>query len=80
MLHNTLQVNATQMAPAARGAAVSLFALCLFTGQSTGVWIAGKVVDTVGTVPLFLASALGLVLLGFGFRWQLKTRPRSAHA
>ncbi|HUX24689.1 MAG TPA: MFS transporter [Burkholderiales bacterium] len=80
MLHNTLQVNATQMAPAARGAAVSLFALCLFTGQSTGVWLAGKVVDAVGTVPLFLASALGLVLLGFGFRWQLRSRPRSGHA
>jgi MFS transporter, YNFM family, putative membrane transport protein len=37
MLHNTLQVNATQMAPASRGSAVSLFALCLFSGQSAGV-------------------------------------------
>jgi MFS transporter, YNFM family, putative membrane transport protein len=37
MLHNTLQVNATQMAPEARGLAVSLFAFFLFTGQSLGV-------------------------------------------
>ena len=37
MLHNTLQVNATQMAPEARGAAVSLFAFCLFTSQSAGI-------------------------------------------
>ncbi len=72
MLHNTLQVNATQMAPAARGSAVSLFALCLFTGQSAGVWIAGKVVDVYGTEPLFAAVALGLTLLGWSFRRQLK--------
>jgi len=58
MLHNTLQVNATQMAPNARGAAVSLFALCLFTGQSVGVWLSGKTVDTYGTAPLFAAVAL----------------------
>ena len=80
MLHNTLQVNATQMAPAARGAAVSLFALCLFTGQSAGVWMAGKVVDVYGTVPVFVAVALGLALLGFGFRWRLKIQAQSVRA
>ena len=40
MLHNTLQTNATQMAPEARGLAVSLFAFALFTGQSVGVALA----------------------------------------
>ena len=79
MLHNTLQVNATQMAPAARGSAVSLFALCLFTGQSAGVWIAGKVVDVYGTEPVFVAVSLGLAVLGFGFRWRLKIHARLAH-
>jgi len=72
MLHNTLQVNATQMAPAARGAAVSLFALCLFTGQSAGVWLAGKVVDTYGTAPVFIAASFGLALLGWNFRRLLQ--------
>jgi predicted MFS family arabinose efflux permease len=75
MLHNTLQVNATQMAPASRGSAVSLFALCLFTGQSVGVWIAGRVVDTFGTRPLFITAAFGLALLAYNFRRLLKTRP-----
>jgi predicted MFS family arabinose efflux permease len=79
MLHNTLQVNATQMAPAARGSAVSLFALCLFTGQSTGVWLAGKVVDAYGTEPVFVAASLGLALLGWGFRRWLKIHAQSAH-
>ncbi|MGZ9032044.1 MAG: MFS transporter, partial [Burkholderiaceae bacterium] len=41
MLHNTLQVQATQMAPERRGAAVSLFAFCYFLGQSVGVALAG---------------------------------------
>ena len=77
MLHNTLQVNATQMAPAARGSAVSLFALCLFSGQSAGVWLAGKVVDAYGTQPVFVAVALGLALLGFGFRWRLMIQARA---
>ena len=74
MLHNTLQVNATQMAPAARGSAVSLFALCLFSGQSVGVWLAGKAVDAYGTAPLFVAAAIGLAVLGYVFRRLLKTR------
>ena len=77
MLHNTLQVNATQMAPASRGSAVSLFALCLFSGQSAGVWVAGRVVDAYGTTPVFVAVSLGLALLGFGFRWQLKIQAQS---
>jgi predicted MFS family arabinose efflux permease len=80
MLHNTLQVNATQMAPAARGSAMSLFALCLFSGQSVGVWLAGKVVDAYGTMPVFVTAALGLALLGCGFCWRLKIQARSAHA
>jgi YNFM family putative membrane transporter len=80
MLHNTLQVNATQMAPAARGSAVSLFALCLFTGQSVGVWLAGKVVDAYGTEPVFVAASVGLALLGWDFRRRLKVQARSARA
>ena len=79
MLHNTLQVNATQMAPEARGSAVSLFALCLFTGQSVGVWLAGKVVDAYGTQPVFVAVSLGLALLGWRLRLRLSIQARSTH-
>lgn len=74
MLHNTLQVHATQMAPEARGAAVSLFALSLFTGQSAGVWISARIVDHVGTRPVFAVAALGLPLLAFEFRRRLAAR------
>jgi predicted MFS family arabinose efflux permease len=77
MLHNTLQVHATQMAPEARGAAVALFACFLFTGQSVGVWLASHVVDTQGTAPVFLAAAAGLSLLAYDFRRRLATMRQS---
>jgi len=71
MLHNTLQVHATQMAPAARGGAVALFACFLFTGQSLGVWLASHAVDGIGTLPVYLAAAAGLPLLALDFGRRL---------
>ena len=76
MLHNTLQVHATQMAPDSRGAAVALFALFLFSGQSAGVWIGSKIVDAAGTVPLFLVAAAGLPIVAMDFRRRLARRMR----
>jgi MFS family permease len=57
MLHNTLQTNATRMAPEARGLAVSTFANVLFMGQAAGVWLSGLVIDRIGYSPVFLAAA-----------------------
>jgi len=71
MLHNTLQVHATQMAPAARGGALALFACSLFTGQSAGVWLASHVVDAAGARPVFVVAALGLFALALDFRRRL---------
>ena len=71
MLHNTLQLHATQMAPKSRGAAVALFAFFLFTGQSAGVWLASQAIDAVGTVPVFVTAAIGLPLLALEFRRRL---------
>lgn len=78
MLHNTLQVHATQMAPATRGAALAIFACSLFTGQSVGVWLGSRVVDAAGARPLFVAAALGLLLLALDFRRRLAKLRRSA--
>jgi predicted MFS family arabinose efflux permease len=76
MLHNTLQTNATQMAPEARGLAISLFAFMLFCGQSTGVALGAPVMDRYGGEPIFL-SAAGIVLaIAFYFRRQLLLRMR----
>ena len=64
MLHNTLQVQATQMAPAARGSAVTLFACSLFFGQSTGVLLMAQSVDMGWLAYAFTGAALGVVGLG----------------
>lgn len=64
-LHNTLQTNATQMAPAARGAAMSLFACFLFIGQSVGVSAAAWVADNLSDQLIFAVAGVGLLILAF---------------
>lgn len=78
MMHNTLQVHATQMAPATRGAALAIFACSLFTGQSLGVWLASRAVDAGGARFVFVASAIGLMLLALDFRRRLAKLRRTA--
>jgi predicted MFS family arabinose efflux permease len=75
MLHNTLQINATQMAPERRGAAVSAFASCFFLGQSAGIFAAGLVVERVGTAPVIISGAIGVLAIALVFRRQLESRP-----
>lgn len=79
MLHNTLQVHATQMAPEARGGALALFACSLFTGQSVGVWLASHVVDAAGARPVFAVAAVGLFALALDFRRRLAKLRTSHH-
>jgi predicted MFS family arabinose efflux permease len=67
MMHNTLQINATQMAPERRGAAVAAFAFCFFLGQSSGVSFSGLLLTSAGT-PLLLTWA-GLLVLIVGIRF-----------
>ncbi|MBY0453719.1 MAG: MFS transporter [Burkholderiaceae bacterium] len=64
MLHNTLQTQATQMAPHARGSAVTLFACMLFLGQSCGVVLTAASVDRGLLAPMFTLAALGMLVLG----------------
>lgn len=76
MLHNTLQMNATQMAPERRGAAVSIFASCYYLGQSVGVGIAGLLVAQLGTTMLISFGAIGVFVVGQVFSLCLtKRRP-----
>jgi len=74
MLHNTLQTHGTQMAPEARGAAMALFALCLFVGQAIGVPLAAPVVDRWGAVPIFWVAAVVLPALALYFAVSLRNR------
>ena len=74
MLHNTLQVNATQMAPERRGAAVSAFAACFFLGQSAGVSLGGLCIELVGTDGVLAFGAVGVVCVGQAFVAQRARR------
>jgi predicted MFS family arabinose efflux permease len=74
MLHNTLQVNATQMLPERRGAAVSAFAACFFLGQSVGVTLGAWWVEAFATPGLLVFGAVGLVVVAWRFATQLAQR------
>jgi predicted MFS family arabinose efflux permease len=67
MMHNTLQVSATQMAPESRGVAVTLFAAVFFLGQSIGTSVVAALVHGIGPLPVFLGCSLMLAALGLGF-------------
>jgi predicted MFS family arabinose efflux permease len=62
MMHNTLQTQATQMAPEARSMAVTLFACTLFLGQTAGVALVALCLDA-GGLQAALGIAAGAVLL-----------------
>ena len=74
MLHNTLQTEATQMTPEARGTSVALFASMYFIGQTVGVALAAPVMDRYGARPLFVVSAVLLPALAFWFTRRLKRK------
>jgi MFS transporter, YNFM family, putative membrane transport protein len=74
MLHNTLQTNATQMSPEARGTAVGLFSAALYLGQTAGVAAMAPVLDRVGAPPVFIAAAILLAVLGGWLSRRLQRR------
>jgi MFS transporter, YNFM family, putative membrane transport protein len=71
-LHNTLQTNATQMTPQARGTAVAIFSSAIYLGQTLGVAIAALVFDRFTAVPLFAATAIALPALAWWFATKLR--------
>lgn len=75
MFHNTLQTHATQMAPARRGAAVALFSLAYFGGQTAGVAAGAVASQWLGTGGVIGLSACMVMLVSGGFaavalRWH----------
>ncbi|HEY9360853.1 MAG TPA: MFS transporter [Xanthobacteraceae bacterium] len=71
-LHNTLQTNATQMTPQARGTAVAIFSSAIYFGQTLGVAAGALVFDRFTAVPLFAATAVALPALAWWFARKLR--------
>ena len=74
MFHNTMQTNATQLAPSARGTAVSLFASALFLGQAVGVLLAASLIARIGSGAVIALGGGVLAALGLFFAQSLKRR------
>jgi predicted MFS family arabinose efflux permease len=74
MLHNTLQTNATQMSPDARGTAVGVFSAALYLGQTAGVACFAFAVDRLGAASVFAAAAILLPILALWFSRALRRR------
>ena len=85
-LHSTLQTKATELAPKARGTAVSLFAFFFFLGQSLGVQAgaqlgaAFRITTAEGKFvpvfwPTFTAASIGLFLMSM---WVASRLPKMA--
>ena len=59
-MHGTLQTRATELAPDARGTAISLFAFFFFMGQATGPQLLGSILKANGYGAAFVTSGIGL--------------------
>jgi predicted MFS family arabinose efflux permease len=71
MLQNTLQAKASEMAPQARGAGVSIYTSTWSLGQAAGVATMGIAVGIVGYAPSIIAFGLGFLALGLWLRSNL---------
>lgn len=63
MLHNSLQTQATELSPTARGSALALHAFSFFVGQAIGPVVFGQTIIDVGArLSIWVAAAIVAVL------------------
>jgi MFS transporter, DHA1 family, inner membrane transport protein len=64
LLHGVIQIYATELAPAARGSAMSLHSFFFFLGQGVGPLIYGFGLAHAGIGPALIVGAVCLVIVG----------------
>jgi predicted MFS family arabinose efflux permease len=74
MLHNTLQMRGTEIAPTARASTFALFSACMFTGQGIAPVLGGAILQATGFSALFLLSGIFTVILGLAAAHFIKRR------
>ena len=77
MLHNSIQVRVTEVAPQARGSAVALHAFCFFMGQSLGPALYGTGLGMAGRGATLAAGAVGVLAIG---AWLGSMKPAARRA
>ncbi|WP_132251788.1 MFS transporter [Methylobacterium segetis] len=80
MLHNTFQVQVTEVAPGARASAVALHAFSFFCGQALGVAILGAALPVLGTFAALAACAATILALGLATARRLGPPPAPPRA
>ena len=78
MLHNSMQTEATELAPSARGSAVALFACGFFLGIGLGPLVFGGLLHALGPQFSLLLVAAAIVVLGRVVVARIVDRPRVA--
>ncbi len=78
MIHNSLQLQATELAPQARASSVAMFAFCFFLGQALGPLIYHAAFEALGmNAPIMLGGVILLVMaFSVAFRLQMKSAPQ----
>jgi len=79
-MHGTLQTRATELAPEARGTAISLFAFFFFMGQATGPLVLGSILKSNGYGAAFITAGIGLFTVAFVSRHMFGLSRRAAAA
>jgi predicted MFS family arabinose efflux permease len=79
LCHSTLQTRATELAPEARGTAISLFAFSLFVGSAVGTAFLGQLVEISGYGALLLSCGVALALLAVTAPRLTSPAPALAH-
>ena len=74
LAHSTLQARTTEVSPATRGTAVSLFAGLANICAALGTSAAGALIDESGFGATFAAATVGLVVLAAVGPWALQAR------
>ena len=65
MLHGCIHVYVTELAPSARGTAMSAHTAFFFFGQAMGPVVYGLFLDSIGLVPVLLFGAVAISITGW---------------
>ena len=76
-MHSSLMTRGTEIAPHARGTAMSGFSTSLFVGQALGTFTASLLIDAAGYAVTFGIPATGTLLLAIWVYGALPQFPRA---
>ena len=74
MIHNSLQTQATELAPLNRGSAVAMHSFFMFLGQAFGPILYGVGLAAFGTSATLALAGMLMAILGVATAWGLKAR------